>query len=113
MFQSSLKNEVTIHKKETGRSHYGDVPLDLLPALGQASLRRHGVPSFNSVDDGDIGEEHDEHRDEEARRQNGEDVRFVNRRDVCFGPVDLTGSVSSICRRMKNIIELFKQLSVM
>lgn len=77
-------------------THDGDVSLDLALSVGQISLRWHGVSSLHRVDDGDVGEQHDQHRDEEAEDEDGDDVGLVDGGVVGFDPVDLTGAISTI-----------------
>lgn len=80
-------------------SHPCDVSLQL-PLTGcEEAVGWHGVGAFHLVDNGDVGEEHDHHRDEKAKDEDGDDVGLVDGRVISFGPVHLTGTVTPIYMR--------------
>lgn len=73
-----------------------DISLHLPLAGSEETICRHGVSAFHCVDNGDVGEEHDHHGDEEAEYEDGDDVGLVDGGVISFGPVHLTGAVTSI-----------------
>lgn len=54
------------------------------------------MSAFHCVDNGDVGEEHDHHRDEKAEDEDGDYVGLVDGGVIGFGPVHLTGVITSI-----------------
>lgn len=78
----------------TLRTHPCHVSLHLPLSVAEEAVSRHCA--FHSSDDGDVREEHDHNRDEEAEDEDGDDVGFVDGGVVGFGPVHLTGAVTSI-----------------
>lgn len=84
--------------RSKNQTHDGDVSLDLTLSIAQISLCRQCVSSFHCVYNGDVGEEHDEHRHEEAEDENGDDVGLMDGGIIGFHPVDLTRAVTSICQ---------------
>lgn len=77
-------------------THPGDISLHFPLARGEEAVSGHGVCVFHRFDDGDVGEEHDHHGDEKAEDEDGDDVGLVDGGVVGFGPVHLTGAVTSI-----------------
>ena len=63
---------------------------------GEVAVGGHGVGVLHRLDDGDVGEEHDGHRDHEAGDEDGDDVGLVDGGVVGLGPVDLTGAVAPV-----------------
>lgn len=75
-----------------------NVSLHFPLTIREEPVGRHGVCVFDRFDNRYVGEEHDHNRDEEAEDEDGDYVGFVNRRVIGFGPVHLTGAVTSILK---------------
>lgn len=88
-------------------THDGDVPLDLALAVGDVTFGGHGVAALDGLDDGDVGEEHDDDGDEEAEDEDGDDVGLVDGGVVGLGPVDLTRPVATVWTRGGNMHRRF------
>lgn len=73
-----------------------DISLHLPLAGSEETISWHGISGFHWVDNGDVREEHDHHRDEKAEDENGDDVGLVDCGVIGFWPVHLTGTISSI-----------------
>lgn len=48
-------------------SYPRDIPLHLPLAGGEETVSCHGISALHCLDNGDVGEEHDQHRDEKAK----------------------------------------------
>lgn len=66
-------------------------------AFSDVAICGHGVAcSLHYADDGDVGEEHDQHRHTEAGEEDGDDVGLVDGGVVGLVPVNLTCAIAMI-----------------
>lgn len=77
-----------------------DISLHLPLTGSEETISWHGVSASHLVNNGDVGEEHDHHRNEKAEDEDGDDVGLVDGRVIGFGPVHLTGAITPIYKHI-------------
>lgn len=81
------------------KTYDGHVSLHFPLTISKVSCCQ-SVASFHSVDDGDVAEEHDKHGNEVAEDEDGDDVGAEHSGVSSFRPINLTGPIATICRKV-------------
>lgn len=83
-----------------------DISFHLPLSCREKPICRHCICAFYGFYNRYIGEEHDHHRNEKAKDEDGDDVRLVDGGIIGFGPVHFTSAITPICEKMMGTVRV-------